>query len=62
VAPTANACETIEMSAIECAIANVSDTDHGVSAGACAHVHVSGHPQCGNRSADPVGGSAVGGG
>ena len=59
VAATANASEMIEVGAIESAIANVSDIGHGASAG--ANAHVSGHPQSSNRSADPVGGSVVGG-
>jgi hypothetical protein len=59
VAPTANTGQVIEMSAIEGAIAHVSEAGptaaHG-DAGAA-----SGHPHRGNRSGDSVGGSVVGG-
>ena len=58
VAPTANTGQVIEMSAIEGAIAHVSEAGptaaHG-DAGAA-----SGHPHRGNRSGDSVGGSVVG--
>ena len=58
VAPTANTGQVIEMSAIEGAIAHVSEARptaaHG-DAGAA-----SGHPHRGNRSGDSVGGSVVG--
>ena len=59
VAPTASHGQVIEMSAIEGAIAHVSEAGptaaHG-NAGAAF-----GHPHSGNRSRDAVGGSVVGG-
>ena len=59
VSPTASHGQVIEMSAIEGAIAHVSEAGPTAAHGDAGAAF--GHPHSGNRSSDAVGGSVVGG-